>query len=328
MPDLKTQQFALPFDDDAPVVKPYVKQHFKITFSKQMKVSIYSKRIMARVLAEIKEDDMELKPYYRFHVSEIEDSPGTYHKIKKAFDELTDLKWLIEDLEQEKFAYRHLLDTANDVDCGYEKGMVTIVLNKKLTKYFVELAHYTKYQLGAYMGLKSWYSMRLYELLSAYKDTGEWFVSIDEYRRLMDCEDKYSKIPDMIERTTSEPLEELADTPLAFSLTKVAPKIVGQKGRPAIVGLHFKLLKVKPKRLKIKDWYKNPKLKQRLDALARYQVEQTHVVNYAAALGVSGIDDLLNAWRMKNESDEPIRNRKLYCNKVFCAAGRKALGQK
>lgn len=44
--------------------------------------------------------------------------------------------------------------------------------------------------------------------------------------------------------------------------------------------------------------------------------------------GVEGIDELLDAWRMKNESDEPIRNRKLYCNKAFCAAGRKALGKK
>ena len=51
--------------------------------------------------------------------------------------------------------------------------------------------------------------MRLFELLSAKKDTGIWRVTIEEYRKLMDCENKYKEVKNLIDKTTAEPLTEL-----------------------------------------------------------------------------------------------------------------------
>lgn len=83
-------------------VKAYAKQHWNATFARQRKVSVYAKRIMANVLAMIKEDDSSLRPYYQMHISSVISNTDVdaYTKIKSAFIELSQLHWLLEDLEK------------------------------------------------------------------------------------------------------------------------------------------------------------------------------------------------------------------------------------
>ncbi|MBL4753806.1 MAG: replication initiation protein [Flavobacteriales bacterium] len=318
-------QITLPFDFKGNDIKPYVQQHWNITFARQKKVSIYAKRIMSMVMAQIKRDDDGLRPYYQFHITDIistdSERSSYYGAIKKAFDELTDLKWLIEDLGTKRFAYRHLLNTS-DIKCGYTNGNITVVLNPILEPYFIALSHYTTYQLKWYMRFSSWYSMRLFELLSAFKDTGIWEVDIDEYRKLMDCTDKYPQTNDLISYTTSEPLIELKDTDVAFSLERIKDTNPQKKGRKAIVGLRFTLDKVEVK--KIPDsWYKFSETHtQTLDRLTnRYKVKEEHIVRYAEAIGIKGVKKLLRTWDLKEASDDRINNKEHYCNSVWCKVG-------
>ena len=63
--------------------------------------------------------------------------------------------------------------------------------------------------------------MRLYELLSSFKDTGYWEVDIDKYRTLMDCDDKYKEKgkkndSKLVLKTTEEAILELERTDMAF----------------------------------------------------------------------------------------------------------------
>ena len=84
-----------------------------------------------------------------------------------------------------------------DERVGYKNGIVTVLLNPQLAPYFIQIAHYSKFQVESYMHLKSWYSMRFFEILSAFRDTGEWVVGLDEYRQLMDCweqKDNYDRV--------------------------------------------------------------------------------------------------------------------------------------
>ena len=213
-------QMTLPLIFDEKDVKKYAKQHWNVTFARQRKVSVYAKRIMANVLSMIKDDDSDLRPYYQMHISDVVPTTDSdFHaKVKKAFDELTDLKWLIEDISTKYFAFRHLLNTS-DVNCAYKDGTISIVLNPLLKPYFIELAHYSIYELKHYMHFSSWYSLRMFELLSAFKDTGIWWVSIDEFRQLMDCEKKYPLTKDLLKYALTEPLHELESTDLAFVMT-------------------------------------------------------------------------------------------------------------
>jgi plasmid replication initiation protein len=330
MKDKRSTQTTLPFElSKSPELKQYVKQHWNITFARQKKISVFSKRIMATVLAQINDTDTQLAPFYRFHVRDVatpdQDKTSIYKDIKKAFDELTDLKWLFEDISKETFTFRHLLNTS-DANLGYSQGWITVVLNPLLTPYFVALAkNYTTYELKWYMTFKSWYSMRLFELLAAFKDTGVWVVSIEEFRDLMDCKNKYPKVPDLLKYTLSEPLEELANTKYAFTYKALENEFKLGKGRKPIAALEFRLNQVEPVSIP-KEWYQfSDEHRNILVELQKFKVTEKNIIRYAKVIGLNGAKKLLKEWKEKDKSNTRIDNKEKYCNAVWVRVGKECL---
>ena len=325
----KIAQMTLPLIYDEKEVKKYAKQHWNITFARQRKVSVYAKRIMANVMAMIKEDDSDLRPYYQMHISDVVPSTEIefYTKVKKAFDELTDLKWLIEDIDTKYFAFRHLLDTTKTLkndgfECSYKDGMITIVLNPALKPYFIELAHYSIYELKHYMHFSSWYSLRMFELLSAFKDTGIWWVTIDEFRQLMDCEKKYPLNKDLLKYTLTEPLLELESTELAFTYEPVFDMYAHGRGRKPVIALEFRLKKAKPKNVP-QEWFEfSDEHKNVLLRLRSWQVTDANIVRYAKVIGMERANKLLYEWQLKGKE---IQDKTKYCNAVWVRIGKVAM---
>lgn len=306
-------------------VKAYAKQHWNATFARQRKVSVYAKRIMANVLAMIKEDDSSLRPYYQMHISSVISNADVdaYTKIKAAFIELSQLHWLLEDLEKKRFEVRHLLNTS-DINCRYEDGYITVVLNPILKPYFIELAHYTIYELKHYMHFSSWYSLRMFELLSAFKDTGVWWVAIDEFRLLMDCEKKYPNQHDMLKKTLTEPLQELEATDLAFTYEPVFDMYSHSRGRKPVIALEFQLKKARPKNIP-KEWFEfSDEHKKVLLRLRIWQVTDANIVRYAKAIGLERANKLLYEWQLKGKE---IQDKAKYCNAVWVRVGKAAMGE-
>lgn len=306
-------------------VKAYAKQHWNATFARQRKVSVYAKRIMANVLAMIKEDDSSLRPYYQMHISSVISNADVdaYTKIKAAFIELSQLHWLLEDLEKKRFEVRHLLNTS-DINCRYEDGYITVVLNPILKPYFIELAHYTIYELKHYMHFSSWYSLRMFELLSAFKDTGVWWVAIDEFRLLMDCEKKYPNQHDMLKKTLTEPLQELEATDLAFTYEPVFDMYSHSRGRKPVIALEFQLKKARPKNIP-KEWFEfSDEHKKVLLRLRTWQVTDANIVRYAKAIGLERANKLLYEWQLKGKE---IQDKAKYCNAVWVRVGKAAMGE-
>lgn len=342
MEDKRTTQVTLPFLMDDKTVRKYAKQAWNLTFSGQKKMSIYAKRMLVRVLAEIKEDDTELKPYFRFHINEIkgDDSKVQYGYIRKAFEQLMHVSWFFEELDPrydvndwrgKKLMPRHLLDTTGrDMDCGYQGGYVTLVLNPALTKYFVQLSHYTTFEIKHVMHFKSWYSMRLFELLSAYRDTGFWIVSIDDFNTCFDTEKKYinrkskkQNVKMLLNSVLSEPLEELSSTKLAFRYeTILKDRVAGERGRMPIVGIRFIL---EHKKLKELPTNINPTVKAIEKELLKWKVTHQNIVKYIDVIKVEDINKLLASWKLKEVSNRRIDDKLLYCNKAWCEEGKKAV---
>jgi len=325
-------QMTLPVIYDETDVKQYAKQHWNITFARQRKISVYAKRIMANVMAMIREDDLDLRPFYQMHISSVvpQTDSDFYDKVKKAFDELTDLKWLIEDIDTKYFIYRHLLDTSHTLkidgfECSYRDGIITIVLNRALKPYFIEIAHYTTYELKYYMHFSSWYSLRMFEILAAFKDTGIWRVSIDEFRKLMDCEKKYLETKQLLERVLAEPLEELGKTDLAFTYTQIEDKTVKGRGRKPIVALEFKLKNVVAFEIP-ESWFEySDAHKQVLLKLRSWKVTDTNIIRYAKVIGIEGANKLIYEWQLKGKE---IQDKEKYCNAVWVRVGKLAADNK
>ncbi len=329
-------QIALPFlTESRPEFKDYVKQHWNVTFARQKKVSVFAKRIMALVLAQIRDDDLRLRPCYQIHIASIATEAGVepdaaYKEVRKAMDQLTNIKWTFEDLKKQRYVPRHLLDTTktieeNGFECGYNHGWITVVLNPALRPYFLQLAHYSTYELKHYMSFKSWYSMRMFELLAAFKDTGVWTVTIDEFRELMDCTEKYPLVKDLIGRTLTEPLEELENTRYAFTYKPLYDEQQKGKGRKGIVGLQFTIKNVEIKTIP-PDWYAfSDDHKRVLEGLKGFRVSEVNITRYAKAIGLEKAKKLLKDWQEKERSNKRIDNKEKYCNAVWVRVGKKCM---
>jgi len=326
-----------------------VKQHWNVTFSRQKRMSVTAKRIMARVLDQIKDDDYVLRPYYQLRIADIITGVGisretAYKDVEGAILELLSVIWTFKSPDGKEWRARHLLNTSQEETAGYRNGVISIPLNPALADYFINVAHYTTYQLAHYMRLKSWYSMRFFELLSAFKDTGVWEVSIEEYRLLLDCGPvldrrkqpkkdkagnvvvKYPLVKDLIQHTTREALEELADTDVAFTMTPVYEEARLTRGRPKIVRLRFELL-LQQRTVIPPAWLADPLTGPIIGRLRGWRVSDKNIARYATTLQRAGIKRLLREWELKEISNDRINSRERYCNAAFVKAAKLLLEQ-
>ena len=108
-------------------------------------------------IQQIDRDATELKPYYQVKVSDLGTLSGveiSYTEMKKSFQEMLSISWLIEDAKNESFIAKQLLNTSSpDINCEYRNGVITLVLNPTLTPFLTNLTNYTNYQVKWYMTL-------------------------------------------------------------------------------------------------------------------------------------------------------------------------------
>lgn len=338
---------ATPVPDE--IVSGYVRQHRKMTFSHQKKISVLSKRIMARVLEQIKYGETTLCPAYRVAVLDLIrdtnlDPSNVYKYAKAAVDELADIRWNFEDIENRVYIPRHLLNTslpARD-SSRVDDGIITIVLNPELAPYFVNLAgQYTTFGLDGYLELSSWYAMRLFEMLASWDDKPAWYVSIEEFRELMDCAPevdkrgkpkkdkagalvmKYPATKDLIEQTITRSQAELADTRYAFDFVAITAAKVG-RGRPKITHLEFRVKK--PRRTSIPpEWLENPQCLRLIEGLRKFEVSDSNIVEYWEIIKPAGLNRLLYEWMVKENSPDRINSKIKYCNAALVREGKKLL---
>lgn len=331
-----------------PEYRGEVKQHWNVTFAHQKKISVYGKRIMARVIDQIRDNDYRLREFYQLHVSSIIegtdiDADTAYSKIKGALHELADMKWEFESIDRKEWYFRHLLDTTKEQRIGYKDGVITILLNPQLAPYLVKAAHYSKFPLHGYMNLKSWYSMRFFEILAAWQDKGRWEVPVEEYRQYMDCWHEYDKrgqvkkgkdgepllkYPNttlLIDNTMKEPEKELAGTDYEFTFTPIYETTRPTRGRKKIIRFRFDLKKG-PTLKDIPDsWLENSATGSIIQRLREWKVTDANIVKYAPILKQEGALELLRAWDLKNRSNRHIDDKLRYCNAAFVRAGKQAL---
>jgi len=322
-----------------------VKQNWKITFSRQHLTSVHAKRVMGLIAAQIR-DEGEVKEYYQITAEKIIretdlDKYEVYKRMKGVVYELANIVYFIEDEETKTVIPRHLLDTTRFKNpAGYNNGTLTVAFNPQLNGIVNHLAHYSRYELNSYINFASWYSMRLYELLSAFKDKQFVEFDIDNYREWMGCGPeldregkpkmvkktgklkyiKYSTHSDAIARTTREPLKELRGTELEFSVTPLFSAAAG-RGRPAIVKVRFEFVwQRKTNSEKILTWVEQSEdFKRVYERLRKYKVTDDVIIKHSRTIGKKKLNELLYDWDLRQHpnSKNPIQNPEKYCNKVI-----------
>lgn len=349
------KQLTLPLevlqDELNPEYLEIVKQNWKITFSRQHMTSVHVRRVMGLIAAQIREDN-EVKEYYQITADKIIretnlDRFEVYKLMKGVVYELANVCYFIEDEDSGTLIPRHLLDTTRfKYPAGYVGGTLTVAFNPQLNGIVNQLAHYAPFELNQYVNFSSWYSIRLYELLYAFKDkdNAEW--DIENYREWMGCGVewdrqgnpktikktgkpkyiKYSNHADAIERTTREPLKEFKGTNLEFKVSPVY-STGGGRGRPSIKKVRFDFVWERKSSVeKIAVWVEgSEKFKAIYERLKRWRVSDENIVKYAKAIGHDGLNKLMIDWQEKNKTKEPILSPLKYCNSEIVRVGKEKL---
>ena len=325
-----------------------IRQHWELTFARQPKIGVVAKRMFALVLAQIDRDNNnELRPYYEMHASDVvKDSKGgsAYKQCTKAFKDLASINWMIQDLDRRKATPRTLLDTTKTEEddgfvTGYDDGRIIISVNKALKPYFVELSHYSKFYLTT-LDFTSWYSFRFWEILSAFKDTGYWKIGVSEYKKWMDCEEKYTKpdgtekISELLKKTADKALEELGKTDLAFKVEKVTEQDHTGKGRKRITHFLFTLNNYPLKSTeRLNKWVESSNAGDGDLARAvergrgKWKISDANLVKALPVLK-KDIWKVYQQFINKQNSDDRMNDVAKFCNKVIIAETEKRLKEK
>jgi hypothetical protein len=120
MEDKRSTQLTLPLElTYEPKHKELVKQHWNVTFARQGRMSVSAKRIMARVIDQIRDDDFKLRPYYQFRIVDIITDVGitketAYKEVQGSLRELLAAVWEFESIDSSEWFARHLLDSTKE----------------------------------------------------------------------------------------------------------------------------------------------------------------------------------------------------------------------
>lgn len=346
----ENRQLTLPLEVIQEDLKPeylaLIKQNWKITFSRQYLTSVHAKRVMGLIASQIREDG-EVKEFYQITADKVINETGlnkkeVYKRMKGVVYELAQIVYFVESEEGDgTIIPRHLLDTTKfDNPAGYYNGMLTVAFNPQLNGIVNELAHYSNYELNSYVNYSSWYSMRLYELLYAFRDQKEVDWYIEKYREWMGCGVeldregkprfnkktgkpkyiKYKSHSDAIAATTREPLKEFKGSDLEFKVEPIY-STSGGRGRPAIEKVRFKFVWQEKSTLeKILSWIEESEdFRKVYDRLRKYNVHDAVIVKYSRIIGKKELNSLLHQWdlRQHTNSKDKILNTERYCNKVL-----------
>jgi len=121
------------------------------------------------------------------------DSHSFYNELKKTLKRL--LSRVLEIQEENGYTLLHWVEVAKYLE---GEGTVELKISKELKPYLLKLREkFTTYYLKAVIGLRSSYSVRLYELLKQYQDIGRRRFSIEELRSILKIEpDEYTRYND------------------------------------------------------------------------------------------------------------------------------------
>lgn len=285
---------------------------------------------MAIVLAQIKDNDNQLKPCYVIHVNEVcspeLSSAAKYAEVSAAFEDLLESFWKVENISDDHVIGWHLLDTTKSKSkdgfyTEYHNGYLTIALNPNLQDYFIKIAHYTTWELENYMKLRSWYSMRLFEILSAFKDTGKWRVPIPELKAMLDLQGKYKRTTDFIVRVIEPVQQELEKTSLAFTFEAMGDDRLINRGRKQILWVEFQLKNIQPTTIPA-HWYEMSEANKQILEILQHEffVKESHIIRYLPFFDDGKeLTTLINTWRRNKKTMQDVAK---YCNSVWCKIGR------
>ena len=160
-------------------------------------------RLFLTIVGAINKDDEDFKqleiPVTEFAELWGMETKTAYNRIKAALRGLVQKEFFIEGINQ-KTGKTRFLSMSYVSMATYEQGegYATVEVSQMFKPYLLALKkNYTKYVLENILSLSTVNAIRNYELLKQYESLGTRTFTIDEYKKLLGIENKYSRNTDL-----------------------------------------------------------------------------------------------------------------------------------
>ena len=185
-------------------------------------------RVIAMLIAQLDRED-ESFDLQRIHIRDIIEKSGSssqdlYSRGKEICQRLLNQQIHIQTEEDDGQRVYEGYNALDKIRYAEGDGYIEARFNDSMKPFLLELKRrFTIYQLEAFMQLGSRYSMRVYELLKMREDLRWLRMRVEDLRKLLSCEDKYSRFGDfrrrVIERAQSE-INETTDISFTYKVER------------------------------------------------------------------------------------------------------------
>jgi plasmid replication initiation protein len=241
-----------------------VKKSNKIINYKISEMTAIEKKIILILISQIKVDDEKLERY-KIPLSGIIKSGGSSRKIySQAVDIAKNIitrSVFIPSIDRKGKETFEVFQWLSYIK--YEDGCFLARVNEDMKPFLLNLKEkFTRYNLDYALKMKSFYSIRIYEILSQFKNTGWRQMKVKELRNLLDIEEKHSRYNDfkryVLERSIKE-INKLTDLNIDYEEIKTSRRVTSIKFLiESKIDLKIPLkIKSEPKR-KYNNNFKNP----------------------------------------------------------------------
>ncbi len=132
------------------------------------------------------------------------DPKTAYDQMKEAADRLAE-RWIIVNGDR-----HHRIRWLDETKYVHGEGRVVIGFSPKVAPYLSALSQdFTEYKLGQIADFKSVHSIRLYELLIRFDDTGIRLITVDQLKDRLDLSDQYPQFAKLKQWVIDPAVEEI-----------------------------------------------------------------------------------------------------------------------
>ena len=189
-----------------------VVKHNELLRNTRYELSTTEQKILIYLVSKINKDDEDLRKV-KFDLKEyceitgIQTGGESYIRLKETIRDLSNKSWWIQVDEDHERLFRWIY---GEPEIEKRNGTVEIELSPTLEPYLIGLqANFTKYELINVLTLKSSNSIRLYELFKSYLWQHHWKIEVEDFRRLLNVENKYKEFKDLNRQLIKPALEEI-----------------------------------------------------------------------------------------------------------------------
>ena len=223
-------------------------KHNKVIESKYNMTSTEAK-IIAKLTSMIDKDDEDFKKHTFRSIDLLKElglGETNYVALREAISKLITREIIIEQANNKRLVTTFLSS------CIYDDNNSTITLSydPELKPYFLQLKNnFTKYYLINILELKSFYSIRIYELLKQYEKIKKRRIELEDLKQILGIKDQYKQYGHFKKRVllkAQEEINEKTDLKIDFEELKTGRKVTAIK-------FIIKKKQLSPKELEFKE---------------------------------------------------------------------------